>query len=71
MISLGTRHSSVEPRPPTRSTLGFRGAIMDSGWDLGSQRAATRASTRATNTDGYLHLVQGLKDALGPSFIDR
>ena len=65
--SLGTRHNSVNT-DNDHATLGFRGAIMDTGWDWDLSGGYSRVH-QTNGTDGYL-LQSRLQDAFGPSFLD-
>ena len=67
MVSLGTRHNSVETTAD-HATLGFRGAIMDTGWDWDLSGGYSRVDQR-NETQGYL-ISSRLQDAFGPSFVD-
>ncbi len=67
VVSLGTRHNTVNT-DNDHATLGFRGAIMDSGWDWDLSGGYSRVH-QTNGTDGYL-LQSRLQDAFGPSFLD-
>jgi outer membrane receptor protein involved in Fe transport len=67
MVALGTRHSSVDTTGD-HATLGFRGDIMDTGWDWDLSAGYSRVDQK-NGIEGYL-LSSRLQDAFGPSFLD-
>lgn len=67
MQSLGTRHNTVNT-DNNHATVGFRGGILDTGWDWDVSGGYSRVN-QTNGTDGYL-LSSRLQAAFGPNFVD-
>ncbi len=65
--SLGTRHNKIDTTAD-QFTLGFRGPIMESGWEWDLSGGYSRVD-QDQGVDGYL-VSSKLQEAFGPSFLD-